>query len=340
MDPDLPSAYTVLAHLHHSRARTRRMSNLDHLNDLVEAERYAREALAVGGPDRADALMVLGAALVDQYVDGLGGPQLIDDGLAMLRRAEMGSGMPERLRSAIRLWTAEALVNRGHRDGNLDDVEAAVAMLEEYQRRMPRDSPMLPVVTARLAAVLQVMAAATGGTHDALRASSAARSAVLEVGSVSPLWSYDVAGYWGEWTWEQHLWRETAEAHQHALAILLALVHTQVDRSYAEQILGRRTEQLAGRAAVALARTGRPDQAAVALETGRAVLLRAALDRGAADLDGLRRAGRSDLADRYEAAVERVAEAERVALEAAMHLDEPSTTTDAATQPSTGTNNT
>jgi len=159
----------------------------------------------------------------------------------------------------------------------------------------------------RLAALRMLRAAGTGDTEDILRASLEIRSATDEVAEVSLLWEYDAAAMWARWTRESAPLPEQADAHQRAVVALYRLAGVQLTRNYSELALRRLSAGLAAHAAYALARTDRAADAAVAAETGRAVLLALALETKRPPLPDTVDQG---LRDRFAAAAARLARAE------------------------------
>lgn len=106
---------------------------------------------------------------------------------------------------------------------------------------------------------------------------------------------------WGVWAAARDEWDSAAEAYGFAVDAIGVLVSTQAVRVHQETWL-RATPQLPERAAWVTVAAGRPTDAAVALERGRAALLSERLQRDRADLA---RIGTThpELRDRYRRAV-------------------------------------
>ena len=96
-----------------------------------------------------------------------------------------------------------------------------------------------------------------------------------------------------------------AEVFERALELQRLLVGRQLRRSHMLDVIGQEEPVTVG-AALAYARSGHPDRAAVVLEQGRARVLGQALERDRAELDRLAALGHADLRDRYQAADEAV----------------------------------
>ena len=110
---------------------------------------------------------------------------------------------------------------------------------------------------------------------------------------------------WGHWAFERAAWQEAATAYQGVFAAVDRLLREQVLRTGKESWL-REAQGLAGRAAYALARDGRPEQAVVALEQGRVRLLAEALEHTRRDLELLPQQGHADAYRRFRDAAETV----------------------------------
>src|SRR5205807_182082 len=122
-------------------------------------------------------------------------------------------------------------------------------------------------------------------------------------------WSLAAAATLAGWDAERADWEEATAGFRTAMATAESYLRVQVGRQSAEAAM-RGFGGLHGDAAYALARTGKPAEAAAAMERGRAVLLSDALDRELV-LTRLRSAGRenlSALAERLRAASNRVQE--------------------------------
>ena len=120
-------------------------------------------------------------------------------------------------------------------------------------------------------------------------------------------WSLAAAATLAGWDAERDEWAEAAAGFRTAMATAESYLRIQTARHSAEAAM-RGFGGLHGDAAYALARTGKPAEAAAAMERGRAVLLSDALDRGLV-LTRLRSAGRDGLtalADRLQDASDQV----------------------------------
>jgi CHAT domain-containing protein/tetratricopeptide (TPR) repeat protein len=114
-------------------------------------------------------------------------------------------------------------------------------------------------------------------------------------------WALAAARRWGGWAAAREDWDEACQAYGHAMDVLQRLFRIQLLREEKEVWLAE-WQGLPAEAAYAMVRASRFEDAAIALEVGRGLLLSEALDRDRADLDRLRVTGRADLADAYRAA--------------------------------------
>nr|QLJ96688.1 hypothetical protein HZU44_17390 [Micromonospora carbonacea] len=319
-EPDPASPLVTLAQCYQLRARTKGLSDDPSAGaDRLRAQELATEALAVGGGSQDQARLVLGACKLDGYRPDRPDPQALDEAVRLLRRGADGTSLSPAMRNAARIPLAEALLARGMLVGDLDEVEEALVLLATHRDRLPPTSLQHAVASSRVAAALHVRAEATGSTEDLLHAADASRRATAAIGELSLVWAYDTALYWAEWSWRHGRSADAAEAYLLTLRTLNQLARAQLSRAYGELVLRRRTRGLVGRAAHALTRRRRLPEAAVALESGRAVLLSAALER---DLVGLTSPEHAPVRERYRRAVDRLTTLEDRALSEASTREE------------------
>jgi hypothetical protein len=282
------SALVLLAHLHTARFRNRQLAGLpDARTDLDAAQQYARTAFELSEPDSiGSAESLLGSCLLDRFALGLGNRADLDDAINLMRRAMTRYAPHSRNALAMCCSLSEALTLRGaQRDGSFQDIEEAERLLVALGERQPTGSPLAPVAKVRLAVFLQHRSALTGDTEDRLRASRASRTSAEFAADVGVLWAYDAASSWARWAWQHGDSRDRADAHQLAVRHLSRMARAQMGRGYADVALRRVSAGLIARAAFTLTADDRPEDAVVAAETGRAVLLSAALERDGTQLD-------------------------------------------------------
>lgn len=128
---------------------------------------------------------------------------------------------------------------------------------------------------------------------------------------------------WGQWASANAQWSDAARAYGYARQAATGLFRRQLLRRHKEAWL-REAQGLPAQAAYALTRAGDPDEAVVAVESGRAQLLSEALERDRADLGRLRDLGHLELVDQYRRAVDQLAVLERTA----RSLDQPEAAAD------------
>jgi hypothetical protein len=307
-EPDPATQLVTLAQCYQLRARTKGLSEDPSAGaDRLRAQELATEALAAGGGSQDQARLVLGVCKLDSLHPERPDPQVLDEAVRLLRRGAGGTSLSPAMRNAARVPLAEALLARGMLVGDGDEVDEALALLTAHRDRLPPASLQHAVASSRVAAALHVRAEGTGSTEDLLHAADASRRATAAIGELSLVWAYDTALYWAEWSWRHGRTGDAAEAYLLTLRTLNQMARAQLSRAYGELVLRRRTRGLVGRAAHALTRRRRLPEAAVALESGRAVLLSAALER---DLVGLTGAEHAPVRERYRRAVDRLTELE------------------------------
>jgi hypothetical protein len=136
---------------------------------------------------------------------------------------------------------------------------------------------------------------------DAAAATEAYRAACRS-GLVRDLqWALGAAQTCAAWAAERAAWSDAADAAAWGIDAIDQLFRRQLARDEKETWLAR-ASALPALAAFALSAAGRPADAAVAFERGRAFLLSEAIERDRLDLAQLERTGRQDLAERYRAA--------------------------------------
>ncbi|MFI7432466.1 hypothetical protein [Micromonospora haikouensis] len=320
-EPDPASRLVTLAQCYQVRARTKSLSDDPSAGaDRLRAQELATEALAVGGGSQDQARLVLGVCKLDAYRPERPDPQVLDEAVRLLRRGAGGTSLSPAMRNAARVPLAEALLARGMLAGDGDEVDEALALLTAHRDRLPPASLQHAVASSRVAAALHVRAEGTGSTEDLLHAADASRRATAAIGELSLVWAYDTALHWAEWSWRHGRTADAAEAYLLTLRTLNQMARAQLSRAYGELVLRRRTRGLVGRAAHALTRRRRLPEAAMALESGRAVLLSAALER---DLVGLTGAEHAPVRERYRRAVDRLTALEDRAQREASRRDDP-----------------
>ncbi len=320
-EPDPAIRLVTLAQCYQLRARTKGLSDDPSAGaDRLRAQELATEALAVGGGSQDQARLVLGVCKLDSLRPERPDPQALDEAVRLLRRGAGGTSLSPAMRNAARIPLAEALLARGMLVGDADEVDEALALLTAHRDRLPPTSLQHAVASSRVAAALHVRAEGTGSTEDLLHAADASRRATAAIGELSLVWAYDTALHWAEWSWRHGRTADAAEAYLLTLRTLNQMARAQLSRAYGELVLRRRTRGLVGRAAHALTRRRRLPEAAMALESGRAVLLSAALER---DLVGLTDAEHAPVRERYRQAVDRLTELEDRAQREASTRDDP-----------------
>ncbi|MET4921137.1 CHAT domain-containing protein [Streptomyces sp. PSRA5] len=277
--------------------------------DLYDASTLASRAIGLAGdlPVRAHALRMSAHCLMElaRLRPRSAGP-LWEKALEEITEALAGGTFNER--EAPLAGTTQAQCRAGlaalRRDPS--GLEAAAAQLAQLEGALPADSANLPALLAELFRVRLAKAEITGAPDDDDKATRAARRACDAAGEFSPAVEHSTARAWGDRAWRRGALLEAAEAYRHGLSALHHLSRVQVTRGDKTSVLAD-AEGMGARAAYAFAESGMLGRAVVAVESGRALMLTEALERRAADLDRLRRAGRSDLADAFRDAAAEVA---------------------------------
>ena len=248
--------------------------------DLAEGMRLAREAVTDSGAGvySAASAGILGTLLLEESAAAsvLPDPGRVDLAIELLTRArdDMPAGDPQRAAAEAKL--SQGLGLRSLLRGDLTGLRAAVTDFRAAYSAMPPGSPYEAGMLGGLASLLVALAAGTGDQDDVERAIEAARRAVAVGSDRHPASAFDTALQWGTAMWRLGRLDLAGEGYATALRILHDLTRTQLTARDKDARLAR-AQDVTARAAVALAYAERPEEAALAVETGRAVALSEAL---------------------------------------------------------------
>jgi CHAT domain-containing protein/tetratricopeptide (TPR) repeat protein len=201
-----------------------------------------------------------------------------------------------------------ALFDRHRATGNARDLNRAVESLRAALNTMPSKAWNRSTVQMALADAVSRLQD-HGGGGDRRAAVEMWRSACADSDSKSSAGVLKAAFNWSRAALGWRDWPMAAEACEIGLAATERLFRTQVLRENKALWL-EEANGLPVRAAYALAKLGRLQQAVVTMERGRAVLLSEALNRGAHGLEGLAALGHDKLRVRFQQAAARFAELE------------------------------
>lgn len=191
-----------------------------------------------------------------------------------------------------------ALRRRYRSAGQAADLDRAIEALERALPEARGDNVNAPSHLRDLALAYQARYQLAGADDDLRRGSALYKESIESAAALDPSTALESALLLGRWAETRGDWPEAAEAFQTALQAITRLVATQALRGHKESWL-EEARMLPARAAYALARCGRHDEAVLALENGQALLLSEALEQGAVSGDRLRTQGHGDMADRY-----------------------------------------
>jgi CHAT domain-containing protein/tetratricopeptide (TPR) repeat protein len=276
---------------------------------LDEAVRLAADA--VGDDDsRADpvALTNLGNVLLARYAD-------YHDPDDLLRAVDL------QLKTINARQAGDWQLASGHNNaGNalaeawrvFGDDRLADLAVTHYRTALELTADNAPERASRAYNLGTVLQAQSGGTDRELlmEAAAAYRDAVRHGLDTSLEWARAAAILWGDSAVSRGSWEEASEAYTDGLKATERLFRIQLLREDKETWLAD-SQGLPTEAAYALFRAGRPEDAVLALEAGRSLLLSEALEEERADLGRLAETGHADLVDAYRGAI--------TALDQAMH---------------------
>lgn len=283
-------------------------------DDLERSSAAARDALALPIPagQQAVTLGTYGQSLLAQY-EILRRPEGLHEAIDNLSRASDLIPPGSINSSAIRGALARGLLLRFSTTRQEPDLTRCLALAEQMVATAGTESTVnRSAAHLLLAQALGLRFLTQGRDADLGRAVTAFRAACRTGLETNPAGAFQAALEWGPLAVRRKAWAEAGEAYQHGLHALRLLARAQLLRGNKEIPL-RQAQGMAAGAAYALARAGRPQEAVVALETGRALMLSEVLERDRADLEQLEALGHADLYRRYRDAATTVASLEQAA---------------------------
>jgi CHAT domain-containing protein len=259
------------------RDRWARTGNKADLDSAIETRRKLLEIATGRDPGHSLLLANLGTNLRERFLLTAHAPD-IDESIARYETALQEAGQDPGARSTCTTGLAAALRTRFDFRHQRADIERAITLCESLLDERGPGVPDRDSCKANLANALWDRSRTFGTADDARRATEL----YLEVLSSSPLRpelavltarNLITAGA------QLQAWADVATGALAGLAAMDRLVQTQYTREHKEAWL-RDARDLSSSAAFALARTGRLEEALVALETGRARLLSETFETG------------------------------------------------------------
>jgi tetratricopeptide (TPR) repeat protein len=282
-----------------------------HLDEALDAFERAVARTAPTSPDAPIYLDNLANALSDRYeVTG----EAADLTRAIRTYEQALDGLPnaalERPRVSTNLATSlltRYRAARAQRTDDAGDLDRALTLLTDVATGTPPGAPALIVRLNNLGVALKYRYQRDLDSADLDRGREALREASGPRGVVDTRWSLAAALTLAGWAGERAEWDEAADAYRTALSTADDYLRVQLVRASTEAAL-RQVQGAYADAAQALARTGRHVEATAALERGRAVLLRQALERDRTAVSLLAASGGQStaLAERFLRAAARV----------------------------------
>jgi hypothetical protein len=292
--------------------RNRSHDHLGAAQDLVRAIDAFEEGLRLAPRHleaRSTLLHHLGNALEARYQE-TGDPSDLEQAVTVLEEAVAETPVTAPEYASIIDDLGVRLRIRYQTSGRVDDLHRAIAAHEQAIEHVAPSVPDRTSYLNNLAGIYWLRYERTDDPDDLERAVTAYREG-SHCGLESNLKEgLKTAAGWGSWALARQSWQEAVEALGLGMEIAHRLFRTQFSRQHKETWLAH-AEGVAVGAAYALALTGDPDGAIVALEQGRALLLSESLERTQADLVGLEELGHTELAARYHAAADSIGELER-----------------------------
>ncbi|MFI5912058.1 CHAT domain-containing protein [Dactylosporangium sp. NPDC051541] len=281
-----------------------RLHTPDDLDRAVDALRRAAEWPATQVAERSRHRSQLGNALLIRARDADSAADLRDalaqHEAALAATPADAAEYPNRLNNL-----GNAQLQQYYGDKAIDTLQAAIGSFERAVRASAADAPGYAWRAGNLAAALAERHRRRGDRADLDRAGRLYRHAVRTNLDTRPEAALTLARAWGDDAAGRGEWAAAAEAYAAGVEAVQRLLETQVLRDdYAVWL--HAADRVFTDAAEAAARTGRPMDAALALERGRALVLAETLQRDRAVLDGFADSALAPLRDRFAAAADRL----------------------------------
>ncbi|UOZ03499.1 CHAT domain-containing protein [Amycolatopsis sp. WQ 127309] len=268
--------------------------------DLAEAIQLLQDDVDLGEDGEPTAVDSLGSALLTRYHDF--GDESDVHAAIDLHRLDLARSSPGNWQlAATHNNLANALETLSRITG---DPETGAEAVEHYRSSLRLTSGTAPNRTSRsynLGRLLQAQSDRSGDTATAAEAVGFYRDALRHGLESSLEWALSAGRAWGDWATRRERWDEACTAYESALEATRRLFRTQVLREDRETWLAE-SQGLPAAAAYAMFRAGRLEDAVLALESGRSLLLSEVLERERIELDGLAGTEHADLVRRYRVA--------------------------------------
>jgi len=267
-----------------------------HTEDLEEAinvYRQAVDATPKGHPGLAMFLNNLGNGLWSRF-GRTGRSEDLEEAINVYRQAvtAMPKGHPDLAKSLNNLGAG--LRSRFGRTGRSEDLEEAIKVSKQAVAAMPKDHPDLAMFLNNLGNGLSSRFGRTSRSEDLEEALGSYRQACCLGLQNNPKAGLAAGRNWQLWAFQRGSWEEVVEAYsfiEKSMEGLLSHQFSRADKSFSL----RGVQGLAAQASYAHLKLDQLDEAAEALEAGRTVLMREALERQRRDLSRLQELGYEDL---------------------------------------------
>jgi tetratricopeptide (TPR) repeat protein len=299
--PDRPGFLNNLANGYANRYRWSRSADA-----LVDARSAYGEALELTPSDSPDFPLYMNNwanVVADIYglTDELKDLEAAIEAYAVAAEAtERGSPLrPVRLSNlGVVLW------QRYDRTRDRGDLDMSVEAHDEALELAAPSAPERPMWLGEFGRALRSRHEESGDPSDLERGVEALRQSSRGV-DVDPSSALGAANTWVSWAIEREAWDEAVEAYHLGIEAARLMLRRQLRRGQKEAWLGR-ARDLAAQGAVAFASSSDLEQAALALESGRALLLSEALERERAEHEAMLASVPRELAERYLTAAARM----------------------------------
>lgn len=262
-------------------------------------------AFADSADDQVQALALLGMALRARFKTPPAEPDDLERSIEMLERAVHIAEIHAREATVLCAGNLGISLRERYRVGHRDeDLDAAIKRFEQVVRLVPAGAPEEPRVLKNLANVLELRYDRSATQEDKDAATNMYQRAIAAGLRTSVEIALGASRDWLHWAFARKDWQAVVTAYESAELAQRSLIERQLLRQEKESWL-KETQGLAARAAYALVKLGRQEDALLTIEGGLAQLWRSVHELDATALGQLKSI-RPDLAARYLDAIHRV----------------------------------
>lgn len=273
----------------------------EYLEKAIELLKESIELTPEDSPDRIIHLINLGNTLFTRF-EFYGDYQDIVDSINLFRISLDETPFDSALYMTRGLKLGGALLSKFEYDKDIDNLESCIEILESIFNRFSEKSPVLSQVHITFADALRYRYMINGNQDDMLDAINHFKKAA-ELGNIRALRDGLLASQkWLSWAFSRESWEEVELAYEYAYNCSSKLFQAQLLRSHKEAWLNY-SQGVAAKAAYALAKQNKLEDAVVAIERGLAQLLSESLALNKVNLEELKHTENAEYYENYYKAI-------------------------------------